>query len=338
METASIIIANRNYERFLRQAIDSALAQTVMTEVVVVDDGSDDRSRDVIASYGDRIVAVFQDKSGQAAAINAGIAAASGSILFLLDSDDRADPERVATLKPLFEQNSDLMWLRHGLRAVDDANDVVVENLYGFGVHDDITSEILKEGKTAGSTSGLVLRRSFFDTLGPIPEHYTTYPDSYLLIRGALVGHGASVNKSLGAHHWHGGSFTAYHWSQFERASFHLALRKFLADDAKLIACQTRGFGPIAEGRTWWQMKANAEWQKSSNGRGSNGNLISLYGGFLRAVISSPLPVRMRYAQVLRATVLSVVPRRLFHRAWWITHVGRVSILKSDKRTRLRLS
>jgi glycosyltransferase involved in cell wall biosynthesis len=57
----SIVVNNFNYERFLREAIDSALAQTYApVEVVVVDDGSTDSSRDIIASYGDRLIPVLK--------------------------------------------------------------------------------------------------------------------------------------------------------------------------------------------------------------------------------------------------------------------------------------
>ena len=332
METASIIIASRNHERFLGQAIDSALAQTHPAEVVVVDDGSNDGSRDVIASYGNRVVSVFRDWSGQAMALNAGIRAASGSVLFLLDCDDLADPDRVATILPRFEQDQQLSWIRHSLRAVDEQNRVVVPELYRFGDAPDIRSDIRREGKTPGTTSGLVFRRSFFDGLGLIPAHYTAYPDVYLLIRGALVGHGASLPLVLGAHRWHGNAFTAYHWKQFSRASFHLSLRKYLAEDASAIARQVEGTGPIAEGRTWWQMKARAEWEKS--GVDGGGRWFSAFGRFLGATLWSELPTRKRFAVLSRGALLSLVPQRFFLRAWWITHVGRPSIVRVDHRRR----
>jgi glycosyltransferase involved in cell wall biosynthesis len=53
----SIIINNYNYGRFLKNAIDSALVQThAQIEVIVVDDGSTDHSREIIASYGSRVI------------------------------------------------------------------------------------------------------------------------------------------------------------------------------------------------------------------------------------------------------------------------------------------
>jgi Glycosyltransferases involved in cell wall biogenesis len=66
----SIIITSYNYEKFLSRAIDSALQQTYpVKEVIVVDDGSTDNSRDIINSYGDRIVPVFQENGGMTSGI-----------------------------------------------------------------------------------------------------------------------------------------------------------------------------------------------------------------------------------------------------------------------------
>ncbi|MCC2671779.1 MAG: glycosyl transferase, partial [Armatimonadetes bacterium] len=76
---ASVIINNYNYARYLPEAVESALAQTYPhTEVVVVDDGSTDHSRAVLAGYGDRLRTVFQENGGQASAFNAGFAASRG--------------------------------------------------------------------------------------------------------------------------------------------------------------------------------------------------------------------------------------------------------------------
>jgi glycosyltransferase involved in cell wall biosynthesis len=57
----SIIITNYNYGRYLRAAIDSALAQTYpQVEVIVVDDGSTDGSREIIEAYGKRVIPIIK--------------------------------------------------------------------------------------------------------------------------------------------------------------------------------------------------------------------------------------------------------------------------------------
>ena len=70
----SIIINNYNYDRFLPEAINSAINQTYPhTEIIVVDDGSTDNSRDIISGYGQRIIPIFQPNGKQAAAFNSGL-------------------------------------------------------------------------------------------------------------------------------------------------------------------------------------------------------------------------------------------------------------------------
>ena len=85
----TVIIPNYNSATFLREAIDSALIQQgVELEVIVVDDGSTDESRQVIESYRDSIEVIFQKNQGACAARNAGLKIASGEWVKFLDADD----------------------------------------------------------------------------------------------------------------------------------------------------------------------------------------------------------------------------------------------------------
>lgn len=94
--TVDIIIRNHNYSAFLQDAIDSALYQSYpRVRVIVVDDGSTDGSRTLIESYGERIVAVFQENGGEGAAINGGWARSSGEVVIYLDADDVLAPTAV---------------------------------------------------------------------------------------------------------------------------------------------------------------------------------------------------------------------------------------------------
>src|SRR5215211_5807628 len=84
----SIIITSYNYARFLPAAIESALAQCYpQIEVLVVDDGSTDSSREIIAQYQsrNRVVPVLKEHGGEASAMNAGFARSQGAIVIFLD-------------------------------------------------------------------------------------------------------------------------------------------------------------------------------------------------------------------------------------------------------------
>jgi cellulose synthase/poly-beta-1,6-N-acetylglucosamine synthase-like glycosyltransferase len=88
----SIVITNYNYERYLSIAVESALAQSPPRQVVVVDDGSTDRSRSILSEYGDRIEIIEKENGGQASAFYAGFLAATGDVIIFLDADDLLYP------------------------------------------------------------------------------------------------------------------------------------------------------------------------------------------------------------------------------------------------------
>lgn len=94
--TVSVVIPTYNYARYVGDAIDSVLAQTVPPlEVVVIDDGSTDDTPTVLAKYGDRIRAIRQENQGLSAARNAGIREARGEWVAFLDSDDAFHPRKL---------------------------------------------------------------------------------------------------------------------------------------------------------------------------------------------------------------------------------------------------
>jgi glycosyltransferase involved in cell wall biosynthesis len=89
----SIVIPCHNAERWVADAIHSALAQTYTpAEVVVVDDGSTDGSIDIVRSFGERVKLVLQSHGGASKARNKGVEGASGEFIHFLDADDLLFP------------------------------------------------------------------------------------------------------------------------------------------------------------------------------------------------------------------------------------------------------
>lgn len=92
----SVIMPVHNGAQFLREAIESALAQDYTpVEIIVVDDGSTDATPQILASFGSRIRHIRQTNSGAAAARNAALQASRGEYLAFLDADDLWLPQKL---------------------------------------------------------------------------------------------------------------------------------------------------------------------------------------------------------------------------------------------------
>lgn len=93
---ASVVIPAYNAERYIGEAIESVLAQTYSPlELIVVDDGSADRTAELAGAYPEATV-IVQENSGPSAARNRGAATASGEFLTFHDSDDAMTPDKLA--------------------------------------------------------------------------------------------------------------------------------------------------------------------------------------------------------------------------------------------------
>lgn len=98
-----------NGQRYLREAIDSVLAQTYSPlELIAVNDGSTDGSAELLASYGDRIVTLQQPNQGVGVARNAGMTRARGEFVAFLDQDDWWRPEKLAAQVALMQLDASL--------------------------------------------------------------------------------------------------------------------------------------------------------------------------------------------------------------------------------------
>jgi len=104
----SVVIPAYNYAHYLAEAVDSVLAQTYApVELIVVNDGSTDGTRELLAGYGDRIVAIHQGNQGLSAARNTGVRRASHEFVAFLDADDVWEPEKLACQMACFHELPD---------------------------------------------------------------------------------------------------------------------------------------------------------------------------------------------------------------------------------------
>ncbi len=207
----SIVINNHNYGRFIHDAIDSALHQLYPTiEVIVVDDGSTDDSRDVIASYGNRIVAVLKECGGQASALNAGFALSHGDIVIFLDADDVLLPRTVERVAYTFRSNPRLAKVSYRLAVVDTSGmptGAVTPSRSARMPQGDMRNQVLNcpDDIPWPETSGNAFSAAVLREVMPVPEDvYPICADYYLSNVSALFLPVVSLEQAGGYHRRHG--------------------------------------------------------------------------------------------------------------------------------------
>jgi glycosyltransferase involved in cell wall biosynthesis len=176
----SVVVAVRDGERYLAEALDSILRQsTTPGEVVVVDDGSTDATPVLLERYAAHVRVVRQSGAGVAAALNRGIAIAHGTLLAFLDADDVWLPDA----------------LRCRLTRIDAADDPDAV----FGRMQQFVSPELDASHVAGLHfdptprdvtlfGTMLVRRSAVDRVGPLDRSYTTGANIDWMSRARAIG------------------------------------------------------------------------------------------------------------------------------------------------------
>lgn len=179
----SVLVNNHNYGRFLGQALNSVLEQDFpaeQVEIIAVDDASTDDSREVLARYAPRVRAILlAENRGQAAAFNAGFAAARGELVCLLDSDDWWDPRKLSRVVARFDAEKDIGFVQHWCQEIaSDGRPFVTRfpSLPGRYVAEDLLA-----GRCVFTgTTGLSFRASTLRNILPVPEDLRICADGYL--------------------------------------------------------------------------------------------------------------------------------------------------------------
>ena len=177
----SVILPTFNRRGVVTEAIDSVLNQDYADlELIVVDDGSTDDTPRLLSVYGDRLNCIRQANRGVSAARNAGVRAASGDLIALLDSDDVWLPGKVSAQVSFFETHPDALicqtqeiWIRNGVRVNPGKR------------HRKEAGMIFERslGLCLVSPSAVMMRRSLLDEVGLFDETLPACEDYDLWLR-----------------------------------------------------------------------------------------------------------------------------------------------------------
>ena len=173
----AVVIPVYNGEAFIRRALDSVLRQTLRpAEIVVVDDGSRDGTRDIVAAeYGTAVKLIQQENGGPAKARNVGVRATAAEFVAFLDADDWWEPAKLEKQLQAFARDADAVLNYTALRVVFEAT----------GEHRDFPPPSLE-----------LLARRLRWTNGDMP------PSCVMVRRAALERVGGFNERQVGSEDW----------------------------------------------------------------------------------------------------------------------------------------
>lgn len=174
MPRVSVVLTSYNHARYLRQAIESVLAQTLQDiEVVAVDDASTDESPDILRNYADRIkIVVHAQNRGTYASLNEGIALSGAPYIAILNSDDLWLPAKLEKQMALLEQDARIGLVHTGVRYIGADGELIEGNPLGVRFHPNPQGDLLAELliRNLFITSSVVFRRECLQRCGWFEE------------------------------------------------------------------------------------------------------------------------------------------------------------------------
>ena len=184
----SVVIPAYNLADYLGAAIESVLEQTLDPELIdicVVDDGSTDDTRAVVARYGRRVRYVHQENRGLPATRNAGVRATTAPLLAFLDADDRFRPEKFARELAILEEDSTAGIVYSGWQYIDAGGQTLPQRGWSREEGDVLPRLLL--GNLIHPHAAIV-RRELVEGVGGFDESLTSVEDWDLWLRISIAG------------------------------------------------------------------------------------------------------------------------------------------------------
>lgn len=183
----AVVIPTFNHARFVSRAVQSVLDQShPAAEIIVVDDGSLDDTKEALAAFGSAIRPVMQENAGVAAARNHGARLSTAPLLAFLDADDAWHPTKLARQVEQIQAQPGLGLVNCGLEDVDAAGRTLGYRIEGLGGRIARALLLLEDGVAPTGGSTLLMPRDAFDAVGGYDERLSTSADWDLLLRIAV--------------------------------------------------------------------------------------------------------------------------------------------------------
>jgi glycosyltransferase involved in cell wall biosynthesis len=202
----SVVTVSYNQAKYLRSCIDSVLLQDYADiEYIIVDPGSVDGSREIIESYGSKIIKIFERDDGAADGLNKGFSVSTGDILYFLNSDDLVLPGALSFAVDFFKKNP-LTDVLHGAGYIIDGDGNIQKYIRAtrFGV------DLYLYGCVNLLQQSFFFRRSAFERTSGFNRKNRVCWDGELFLDMKLAGAKfKAVSKPLGVFRIYPGTITS---------------------------------------------------------------------------------------------------------------------------------
>lgn len=204
----SVILNNYNYSGYIGEAIASVLGQTYDNfELIIVDDGSTDDSKDVIEKFAaedNRIKTCFKENGGQASAFNAGFDMAEGDVICFLDSDDYFAKEKLAEIHAKHTEGYTYIYTDH--QGVDSDNKEIADPLKRYRYDGFNSFLVYYMSKYPGDvTSSLSMTRKLAEKIFPIKDinGWRIQADDCIVFQAGMMSRAYFLAKKLTYYRMH---------------------------------------------------------------------------------------------------------------------------------------
>jgi GT2 family glycosyltransferase len=238
----SVLIDTYNHERFIEQAVVSALEQDFPPsdrEILVVDDGSTDRTPEILGKFASQVRVLRKSNGGQASAFNSGIPECKGEIIAFLDGDDWWAPKKLARVVAVLAANGNCGIVGHGIANAFEGGTQSIDTVpkaERLRLNALAAARVFRLRKSYLGTSRMTLRAKIARQILLLPEALVIEADEYLFTIAAAVSdlmilpdvltyyrqHGANLYNSAG------GNVEGMRRKQRVMAALSLALRREL--------------------------------------------------------------------------------------------------------------
>jgi glycosyltransferase involved in cell wall biosynthesis len=210
--SVSVLIDTYNHEKYIETAIRSVLAQEDVrmtpVEIIVVDDGSTDGTRELIQRFGDKIKYYYKPNGGQGSAFNFGIPLCSGEIICFLDGDDWWHPRKIRSVLDAFAKSEAVVAVGHSIIEVDEASgkhfNVGPETQISMEFKSSESIELFHQFACCMGTSRLAVRQSIVVNLLEIPKALVFEADEYMFTLLPMMGEVIVLPDALTFYRIHG--------------------------------------------------------------------------------------------------------------------------------------